>query len=140
MRLQRDRHGCTGILLGICLAILSGCGPSGPKLYGVSGTVKYKGDPIKLGMISFRAENGAAGAAEIKDGKYELPPVAGLQEGKYRVAITYPDPKVPAPRPDEPPGPAAQAREMLPPKYNDKTELTAEIKPQNSNEVNFDLK
>jgi hypothetical protein len=104
----------------------------------VSGTVKYKGEPVKAGMISFRAENGASGGAEIVDGKYEVP--AGLQEGKYQVAITYPDPKVPAPRPDEPPGPAVEAREMLPAKYNEQTELTADIKPQRSNDISFNLK
>lgn len=127
------------LVFAVGALLLAGCGDSGPKRYGVSGTVKFKGEPIKYGTITFRAENGATGGAEVKDGKYEMPGAAGLPEGKYRVAITYPDPKVPAPRADEPPGPATQAREMLPAKYNDKTELTAEIKPQSVNDVSFDL-
>jgi len=64
-----------------------------------------------------------------------------LPPGKYRVAISYPDPKAPQPKADETPGVVTQAKELLPEKYNAKTELTAEIKAQGTNEVNFlDLK
>jgi hypothetical protein len=119
---------------------LVGCGDSGPKRYPVGGVVKYKSEPIKYGNISFRADNGATGGADIKDGRYEIPAAVGLQEGTYRVAITYPDPKVPAPRPDEPPGPSTPVREMLPAKYNAQSELTAQIKPGAANDVSFDLK
>ncbi|MBN9122885.1 MAG: hypothetical protein J0I06_27730 [Planctomycetes bacterium] len=124
----------------LVVGFVVGCGKGEPKRYPVSGTVKYKGEPIKYGNISFRADNGASGGADIRDGKYEIPAVAGLPEGSYRVAVTYPDPKVPAPRPDEPPGPSTPVRELLPAKYNDKTELTAQIKAEGANDVSFDLK
>lgn len=126
------------VLTAVLLA--AGCGSSGPKRYGVSGTVNWKGQPIKSGTIFFRADNGETGGTQITDGKYEIPAASGLPEGKYRVAINYPDPKIPAPRPDEPPGEAVDAREMLPAKFNEQTELTAEIKPQATNDVSFDLK
>jgi len=111
-----------------------------PKRYGVSGTVKYKGEPIKAGAITFRAENGTSGGGQIVNGKYDIPADVGLPEGKYRVSISYPDPKVPAPKGDETPGVVLPSNELIPEKYNTKSELTAEIKAQ-ANEVNFpDLK
>jgi len=129
--------------LGLFLLVaglIVGCGKSEEKRYGVSGTVKYKGEPIKYGTINFRADNGATAGAEIKDGKYDMPAVGGLPEGNYRVAVTYPDPKIPAPRADLPPGESGPVREMLPAKYNAQTELTAQIKAQSTNDVSFDLK
>ncbi len=103
--------------------------------------MKYKGKEIESGTISFRSEGEGkyVGTGTITQGQYEIPATAGLVPAKYRVAITYPDPKVPAPRPDEPPGPSIAARELLPKKYNDETELTAEIK-EGANDVSFDLK
>ncbi|OWK39734.1 hypothetical protein FRUB_05624 [Fimbriiglobus ruber] len=122
----------------VCVALLVGCGSSEPKRYRVTGSVKYKGEPIKLGAISFRADNGATGGGQITNGQYDIPGAAGLTPGKYRVAITYPDPKTPAPRGDEPPGVAILAKEILPDKYNNQTTLTAEIKPESTNVINFD--
>jgi hypothetical protein len=140
MKYHRLAHRASATLVVLATGLTAGCGDSGPKRYPVGGTVKYKGESIKYGNISFRADSGATGGADIKDGRYEIPASVGLQEGTYRVAITYPDPKVPAPRPDEPPGPSAPVREMLPAKYNAQTELTAEVKPGTANDVSFDLK
>jgi hypothetical protein len=111
-----------------------------PQLYPVSGTVEYKGQPVRFGTINFRAENGATGAAQIVDGKYRIPKEGGLLEGRYRVAINYPDPKIPPPTGAEAPGEILPNREMLPKKYNDETELEAEIKAQPSNDASFQLK
>lgn len=126
------------LLLLAAVVWLAAC-DSAPRRYKVSGTVKYKGEPIKSGSIQFRSDKGDVGGAQITDGKYDIPAEGGLVPGNYKVAVNYPDPKVPAPKPGEPPGVAVYAKEMLPEKYNEKSELTAEIKPQN-NEVNYDLK
>jgi len=125
----------------VVLAALAGC-DSGPKRAGVSGTVKYKGEPVKAGSINFRADNGDAGGAPITNGQYSVPAAAGMPPGKYKVAINYPDPKAPAPKasPDGLPGDNPPAKELLPAKYNTATELTAEIKAQASNDASFDLK
>jgi hypothetical protein len=131
---------CCVALAALALVWLAGC-DSAPKKYKVSGTVKYKGEPVKSGLIQFRPDKGGQGTGgAIVDGKYEIPAEGGLEPGSYKVAINYPDPKAPQPKPGEPPGPeAVTPKEMLPKDYNDNTKLTAEIKPQN-NEVNFDLK
>ena len=124
------------------IGFVSGCGNSGPKRNSVAGTVSFKGEPVKYGSISFRSTGGGknVGTADIIDGKYTIISEVGLPAGDYDVAITYPDPKVPAPRGDEPPGVAAPVREMLPAKYNDKSELKATIKDGANDTVNYDLK
>jgi len=124
-------------LLG--LVSLVGCSNE-PKRFAVAGEVTFKSNPIKFGTINFRAEDGSAGAAQIVDGKYSLPVEGGLLPGKYRVAINYPDPKIPPPTGNEAPGEAAPNREMLPKKYNSETTLIAEINPNgNNSELHFKL-
>lgn len=136
MRLARQ---CFPFLILTFGLVALGCGPSESKRNPVSGTVKWKGLPIKGGTINFRSEDGKhVATGTIVDGKYEIPPISGLPAGKYAVAISYPDPKVPAPRPDEPPGEAPVVREMLPAKYVEGTELNADIKA-GPNDVSFDL-
>ena len=136
--IMRPVTGFGPIILGVALLALAGCGESGPKRYGVSGTVKFHGEPVKLGSINFQADDGASGGAQITDGKYAIPAAAGLTVGKYKVAVSYPDPKT-APTAEEAPGDSGAVRELLPEKYADGSELTAEIKAE-SNTVDFDLK
>ena len=130
--------GCAPLFATLAF-FLSGC-DSGPKLYPVSGTVQFKGENIKFGTINFRAKDGATGAAQVVDGKYSIPKEGGLTPGEYRVAINYPDPKIPPPSGTEAPGEAIPQREMLPKKYNDETELTAQVKADTNNDINFQMK
>ena len=116
-----------------------GCEPAKTKLNSVSGTVTWKGQPVKGGTINFRSDDDKhVGTGVIVDGKYTIPATSGLPAGKYAVAISYPDPKIPAPDPSVPPGPSAFAREMLPAKYASGKELKADIQDL-SNDVSFDL-
>ncbi len=119
--------------------LFAGCGESGPKRYTVGGEVTFKKSPIKLGTISFRSEAGHTGLAQIVEGKYELPKEVGLPEGKYRVAINYPDPKIPPPDPNALPGETTVNRELIPAKYNSQSTLTAEVKPADNKDINFNL-
>jgi len=59
------------VALLVFTTILVGCGPS---LSPVTGTVKYKGEPVKGGMLIFSPEGtGESAAATIKDdGTYAL--------------------------------------------------------------------
>lgn len=130
------------IAFAVLIGHLSACQDPGPKRNSVAGSVSFKNEPIKYGSISFRSTGDGTyvGTADIKDGKYVIAAEVGLPAGEYDVAITYPDPKVPAPRGDEPPGVALPVREMLPAKYNDRSELKATIKDGSNTDVNFDLK
>ena len=127
-----------GAPLLLAIALASGCGGGGP--YGVSGSVKYKGQPVKAGLIAFIPEGAAspAGGAPITGGEYSVPAAAGLPAGKYRVSISVPDTK--AAKAEEMPGMSGPPpKETLPVKYNASTELTAEVKP-GKNVFDFDLK
>ena len=137
MRLSRCYLGAT--FFATLAFFLTGC-DSGPKLYPVSGTVQYKGENVKFGTINFRAEDGSSGAAQVVDGKYTIPAEGGLTAGEYKVAINYPDPKIPVPTGNEPPGQVLPSREMLPKKYNDDTELAATVKAEENKDMSFQLK
>lgn len=125
-------------LLLACVAAVTGCGGDGRSK--VTGTVQYKGQPIKAGVISFIEEGAvaSAGGSAITDGKYELPGESGLKPGKYSVSINVPDSKA---KMEAMPGISGpEPKETLPAKYNAKTELKAEIKAGGKNVFDFDLK
>jgi hypothetical protein len=65
-----------------------GGGPSGPKRYPISGTVKREGIPVDSGSIMFNpTDKGVAAAALIKDGKYRFTAKDGVPAGNYKVQI-----------------------------------------------------
>jgi hypothetical protein len=134
------------VCLGLMCIALAGC-KSELKRYRVTGTVKYKGEPIKSGTISFRSLDGQhTVATTLVNGEYDIAEANGLPVGKYQVAVSYPDPKAPpatAASPDGLPGDSmAVAAVSLGVVAADesKSELTAEIKAEPRNEVSFDLK
>ncbi|MGL4553367.1 MAG: hypothetical protein ACRC33_19545, partial [Gemmataceae bacterium] len=90
----------------LLLAIVFASGCAGDGRSGVKGTVKYKGQPLKAGMISFIPEGGMSpvGGSPIADGAYEVVTVAGIPAGKYKVSITAPDPSGPAAKVEPVPG------------------------------------
>lgn len=125
-------------------ALLSLCGCLGgsaeplPDLGEVTGVVTLDGQPLENAQVIFepkqigekgrgRASNATTGA----DGSYTLSFNAdadGASLGSHKVMILK--------MPDDPSEPGKQ---MLPAKYNEKTELTAEVKA-GANSINFDLK
>ncbi|MDY3554259.1 hypothetical protein R5W24_003378 [Gemmata sp. JC717] len=129
------------VLTLVCF-LFSGCGSSEPKKYRVAGTVKYKGEPLKAGTVTFRSPDRAHSAVgTIAEGRYDIPAVSGLPAGQYQVTVCSPDPKAPVRPADEGPGDYSNpAKEYLPAKYNTHTELSAEIKAEAGNEISFDLK
>jgi hypothetical protein len=130
----------------VASALSAGCGGSDdlPR-QAVSGTVIFDGKPLESGMIQFQptsAGEATAGGAAITSGRYAIPESEGLVPGKYLVMITgvlAP----PAAAKAEMPGdsrPIGPAREMIPAKYNAKTELAAEVTKGGPNRFEFDLK
>ena len=130
-----------------CLAILAaaigltGCG-GGTNKKAVSGSVAWKSQPLETGMIRFlpadpggQTETGAV----ITNGKFDIPRDQGLLPGKYKVAISSPDPKSGGGPPDAPPGERGgyPATERIAAKYNSKTELTAEVTVDGKNHFEF---
>jgi hypothetical protein len=128
------------MLLGLPL-FLAGCGSRST----VSGTVKYKGQIVKTGSITFVPADGGKGGAQgdIKDGTYT---VKGLKPGPMKIAIytpagaRVPETTEPGRTPQIPKEAAAfmkgglpkdEEQVAVPPEYNDpeKSGLTFTVKP-----------
>ena len=117
-------------------SVISGCGPSGPPTYPVSGTVTFNGEPIPddhNGYITFVHEDKSIGpeAAKIVGGRYSL----RTREGKHTVQIKASRfvgqmNQVMGLTPKE---------QYIPIMYNDETTLTADVKPIDNNEYDFPL-
>jgi len=120
----------------VLVSLLVGCGPKGPDMGQVSGTVTYKGKALPTGTIVFIPETEGAlmATAEIReDGTY----IAGTEQfgpgvplGKHRVMISaFRDH-----------GPETSAEALLPDKYGSdrKSGLTADVE-SGENVVDFSL-
>jgi hypothetical protein len=126
-----------------------GCSESGDELprESVSGTVTLDGQPLADGAIQFSPIAGGtgptptiSGGATIQDGRFAVPRETGLVPGNYKVAINAsagtpkaltkmaPTPKVPL-----------ILKELIPAKFNARSELTAEIKTGGSDNLKFEL-
>ena len=117
----------------------AGCG--GSSVGNVRGEVTFDGQPLKEGVIRFVPEGGQGTTAEalITDGKFtEQMPV-----GTYQVQVSSPKlPKGMASSKEMKRGTVDEGvalEELIPGRYNLRTELKAEIK-SGGNEVRFDLK
>ncbi len=126
------------LLCGI--VFVHGCSSGNPR-YKVSGMINYKDSPIKDGLVMFIPEGGQApaGGSPITNGKYEIPAASGLPPGKYRVSVSVPSVKI-NPKELETPGISVEPKETIPAKYNQNTELKAEVTAAGPNEFKFDLK
>jgi hypothetical protein len=114
----------------LILLALAGCGNS--KEGQVSGTVKVGGAPLETGSITFLPADGktATAGAEIKNGRYS----AKVPVGMMKVSISSPKvvgKKKVYPTPESPEMPITV--EAILERYNDKTELTLDVKPGTNN-------
>ena len=121
---------------------LSGCLGDGsepvPDLYEVTGVITWDGEPLEGAKVIFepeevreKARRRASSSTTEADGTYKLyynPKASGATPGKHKVIIFK--------MPDDSEEPGEQ---LLPAKYNEKTELTADV-TEGPNEINFDLK
>lgn len=129
------------LFLGLLLVVV-GCGKSAGDRVGISGTVTFDGQPVQSGSISFRpseSTRGPSAGAAIVDGAFVVPADKGVAAGQYRVEIlgtrktgrSFNDPVFGATDVDE---------QYIPARYNNRSELTADIRADNSNLLHFDLK
>ena len=121
-----------------CLSPLVGCGTGAGA--SVSGKVRLDGSPLDDATVTFVPAAGGqrqAAWATVKGGQYAIAAKDGLGTGQFRVEIRALRATGEKANPNEPT--MIPAREVLPSKYNTKSELTVEIKP-GQNTANFDLK
>ena len=120
------------------LASLLFCAGCTPQAATVSGQVTLDGAPLDDANISFVPRDGGqkqAGWATISGGHYAIPETSRLGTGAFRVEIRAlratgeksSDPSM------------IPSKEIIPPKYNTRSELSAEIKP-GPNRADFSLK
>jgi len=96
-------------ILPILVAVLSsGCGPSGPKIVPVTGTLSLNGEPFEGASITFapaqaNAFNTPGGAMSGPGGSYvaRSSDLDGLSTGEYKVLVTKISLKNGAKIPDE---------------------------------------
>ncbi|EAQ81283.1 hypothetical protein DSM3645_22866 [Blastopirellula marina DSM 3645] len=130
--------------MGLLLVLTWGCGGDqiDPEYKPVSGTVTLDGQPLPDAQISFVPPGTGSSGSGFTDeyGKYELYYAArrgGAKLGENRVFITKNKPSTG--KRGEFAGVSEADMEMLPARYNRKTELTATVEDKR-NEINFDLK
>jgi hypothetical protein len=90
-----DRARAASVLASLGLVLVLDCGGDDTGLgrrYPVSGTVRYKGQPVEKGLISFRPTQpgGRAASGTISGGEYSLTTQIdndGALPGTYQVSI-----------------------------------------------------
>jgi hypothetical protein len=124
-------------LLGMSLLIMAGCqSEAGPPKGVVRGSVTFKGQPVKGGIITF-FQSGRPYLGKIQpDGSFKL----SAAVGECQVTIEQREPGQPDPK-APPPGVLLPGKNLLPEKYaaTHTSGLTFDVKP-GTNKVDFDLK
>jgi hypothetical protein len=118
------------------VAVLAAAGCSNqPKLYPVSGTVTFDGQPVETGDILFISAAGDRGpdAAKIADGKYTVQTTAGTKRVEVSASRIRPGGAKGA-------GGEPVPEEYIPARYNIESQLTAEVKAEGSNTFDFALR
>ena len=120
------------------LLALAGCS-DGPARTVVTGKVTFKGAPVAKGQIRFLINDRPSAMGQIENGTYRIDHLGGVPVGSGKVEIEgFEDTgKVvwTGPAGDK----VHEARQILPKKYNEKSELTVTIPPGRQHEQNFDL-
>jgi hypothetical protein len=128
-------------------ALLGGCGGGdGLPRQEVLGQVTLNGEPLADGTIQFQPGTitegpEVSGGALISGGVYRIARNEGLVPGTYKVLIfAHDEAKTPAATASDPGARGGPPAELIPPRYNASTTLTAEISKEKPNVFNFDLK
>jgi hypothetical protein len=121
------------LAFSLCLVLLMGCGPSGPKKYVVTGSVTIDDQPLPQGDIVFMPADGQGipAAAKIQNGQYRVE----VLPGKKKVEIT-------ATREEGAVDPAmgmVPKRQYIAAKYNTETELEADVQAASGQTFHFQV-
>ena len=129
------------LVLVLVALIMAGCAGEEPAGNPITGTVTFQGKPLDQGSIEFSpaAGQGTMSGAPITNGEYTIPAESGLEPGKYDVRISSVEGGAVV-DPNEPPGePTTTAKERIPAEYNTNTTLTAEVKDEGENKIDFTI-
>lgn len=115
----------------VAVAGFAGCRENGFERVVVVGTVTYQGMPIEKGEVLFFPQGGApASVAVVQQGAYRADAQGGVPVGDYRVEIrAY---RLSATTASNGLTHASTGRQLLPSKYNTKTELALSVVSQST--------
>lgn len=136
---------CCVLLVALAGVCGSGCGEAGPERLAASGEVTLDGKPLETGSIAFLPAAGTEAPSvggTIENGRYELPAEKGALVGKYNVRITSMQKtgkQIEAGSPEPPGTMVDEVKQVVPPRYNTETELTAEVTADGENTFDFKL-
>ena len=107
----------------------------------VTGTVQFDGAPLPVGTISMRpVAKGPSAAGRIVNGEFELVTDKGPLPGKHRVEIeSFRKTGRMVALVDTPSMKMSEQKQVIPPQYNDRTELTIEVTGTGDNHFDFAL-
>ena len=124
------------VACGLLLLATFGCGGSQTI---AEGGITLDGQPLDRGYITFRPQPGEKGpvvGGPVEKGKYVLRGAELPGGGKYRVEITASGPTG-RKQLDDSGRPVDAEGQILPAKYNQRTQLQAELKPGGPNKFDF---
>jgi hypothetical protein len=127
------RSGFVGLVV-----LLAGAGCGDSSVGTVTGTVTLDGQPLQQGTVRFVPADGKSqpAGAEVKDGKFTASVPVGVMQVEFSAAKVVGKRKMY----DTPDSPVVEeTAEILPERYNVKTELKITVKAGNQAET-FDLK
>lgn len=125
----------------LAFAVFFGCRGEPDGRVEVAGKVTFDGQPLTTGNVTFvSTDGGTSSGARISDGEFHLPSARGLGPGIYRVRIVSFQPTGKQIPDDDNPGQMIEeTRQVIPPQYNSKTELTVKIPEEASDALLFEL-
>lgn len=130
------------VVAAFCLGVaVGGCSdPNGRQR--ISGSVTFDGEPLPTGSVSLRpVGTGPLAVGRIKDGEFVLPSGKGPLPGAYLIEIeSQQNTGRKIALVDNPSIKLDEKREVIPPQYNNQTQLRIEVKPGSGNHFEFDLK
>lgn len=129
------------LLAGLTLlaSATSGCDSSSRQ--GIEGTVQFDGTPLADGLISFLPQPGTVGptaGSRVTQGAYHIDRAKGLLPGSYRVEISGWR-KTGVKKTDMFGREVDETEQIVPSRYNKKSELTVDVADDRSTPLDFDL-
>jgi hypothetical protein len=112
------------------VAATLGCGKSEPR-GDVFGEVRFNGQPVEAGMVSFEFTETVASPRNvpIQKGAYHADGTRALKPGAYRVRITAPDMSKVDPKVAKDPNALVDYVPLLPPSWNVQSKLSVNVGP-----------
>lgn len=129
------------LLTILILPVVSGCrDPEGRQ--SISGEVTLDGKPLPAGQLSLRpVGTGPSSGGQIAEGEFSVDSSKGPLPGRYAVKInSYQETGKMVPLIDNPNIKLPEKQQVIPPEYNDQTELVIEVTGNGDNHFKLDLK